>query len=686
VGKTVQAGFNFVYGGGADEVSLWSKALTQTEIQDMIDNELNGDEEDLVTYYKYNQGTPGGNNQAINELISEVGNGDRNSNFLNMALTGTTSNFLGELESGFQTINFPPIENKLISAEPFELIADANSGLPISFEVTAGPATIDGGIVTLTGDEGEVTITASQEGNDTWDPASDVSVSFNVLDPASVLPEVTVLHPLEGDVHVPTLRPLKIAVKSTIAYPGLFQTEEVTVSIGDEEIVLDGNQNGFYTGWYEPAEYGDIEMMVEASNNYDNASTLVSNLNIIETMEDVTVNAIDHAHVYNEVNTVTVEADLPSYVGAYDEIIGNLDITCESNNCDPWDRVSHVEVQGKDGEWYEIIRYLTPYGVECDHQIDLTDFMSLLSGKTAFRVILTTFANGFEYTLDLDYQAGEPANPYSHVQKLWNQNYPFGDMANLQPVEELTLEYPTNTTEAKIKLVSTGHGWGVDENADTENTDNAAEFSENTHHIHVNGEETFEQHNWNDCNPNPDNCSPQLGTWEFDRAGWCPGSIAQFFDYDLTPYIADEVTLDYVFDESYMDLCHPNNPDCVSGVTCDNCDGGFNPQLFVDSYMISKGSFPVGGPVGLNENREEFTAFTLYPNPSVGKFFIGLDKTIEKVDIVIYDQTGRSIKRVQRRYPGSNVEIDAGDLATGVYVVKVSTELGTGSKLVVVEK
>lgn len=684
VGITLQSGFNFIYKGGADEVSLWSKALTQTEIQNIIDNELTGDEDDLVTYYKFNQGTPGGDNQSINQLISEVGTGDRNSNLIGFALTGDESNFLGELESGFQAISFPLISDKLITQEPFEISAEANSGLPVEFAIVSGPASISGNTITLDGTPGEVTVKASQPGNEIFDPANEVFVTFNVLDPASTLPEVTILHPLAGDVFVPTLRPLQIAVKSTIGYPDLFETGDVTVTIGDDEITLTGNENGFYTGWWTPSAYGPHTMMVTALNNFGNATEAEAEINIVATMEDISVNAMDEAHVYIEVQSVTVEADLPSYVGAYDQIIGTLTISCPPGGCDPWDRVSSVEVQGKDGEWYEIIRYLTPYGVACNHTIDLTDFMSLLSGKTAFRVNLTTFANGFEYTLDLDYQAGEPVNPYSQVQKLWYQTYAFGDLADLQPAESYTIAYPTNTAAAKIKLVSTGHGWGFDGGTDTQNTNNAAEFSENTHHIWVDGAETFTQHNWNDCDPNPDGCSPQNGTWYHDRAGWCPGSIAQFFDFNLANVSAGEVTLDYVFDESYVDLCHPNNPDCVDGVTCENCDGGFNPHLIVSSYLITRGFSPLGGPLAVSDADKPFMAFNLYPNPSTGKFNISLDENLSKVDIVIYDQTGRSVKKINRSFPGRNIEVDLRSVEAGVYVVSVSTEKGTGSKTLIV--
>src|SRR5690606_17900786 len=180
---------------------------------------------------------------------------------------------------------------------------------------------------------------------------------------------------------------------------------------------------------------------------------------------------------------------------------------------------------------------------------------------------------------------------------------------NLQPTEDITVDFPANTSAAKIKLVSTGHGWG------NNNTGNAAEFQENTHHIWVNGTSTFDQHNWQICNPNPDNCSPQNGTWTYARAGWCPGSIAQFFDYSMNAYTQQSsVDLQYIFDESYVDYCHPNNPNCVTGQTCPDCDDGFNPHLIVSSYLITFSAAPVEN-LGITAHAEK-SFVSVYPNPS----------------------------------------------------------------------
>lgn len=151
IGKSLLAGYNFIYGGRADEVSLWNKALTQAEIQDMMANELAGTETDLVVYYKFDQGAPEGDNRSITQLNAYGGLTDRNADLYNFALTGSTSNFAGTLEPSFQTISIPPVSNKLTTDGPFDLGATASSGLPVLLEVLSGPASVNGDSVVLDG-------------------------------------------------------------------------------------------------------------------------------------------------------------------------------------------------------------------------------------------------------------------------------------------------------------------------------------------------------------------------------------------------------------------------------------------------------------------------------------------------------------------------------------------------------
>jgi hypothetical protein len=80
-----------------------------------------------------------------------------------------------------QTITFLALANKTYGDAPFTISATASSGLPVSFAITAGSthASLSGSTVTITG-AGSVTITASQAGNGTYNPAPDVSRSFTI--------------------------------------------------------------------------------------------------------------------------------------------------------------------------------------------------------------------------------------------------------------------------------------------------------------------------------------------------------------------------------------------------------------------------------------------------------------------------------------------------------------------------
>lgn len=681
IGKSIFGSFNFVFGGRMDEVTLWNKALTATDIQDMMANELTGAEPGLQLYYKFNQGVPGEDNTSISKLISEVEPGVRDGNLINFALTGNTSNFGGTLNNSFQAITFPQIPNKLISSPPFELQASASSGLDVVYEVVSGPALVTGNIVTLTGTPGQVTIKASQPGNGVFDPAADLFNSFQVLDPATFVPVTDARSPLPGVVFVPNLGPIQLAAISTIDYNDIFSVSGVEFKVNGETIAAKDWGNNHYTGWWTPPAYGSYTLEIVATHNLGSSSVETVNFNVVQDATDMIANAGQEVWLDVNVGTQVVEAELPCYAGAFDEITATLDITCPPGGCDPWDRVSGIEVKGHNGEWYEIIRYITPYGVACGSSIDLTDFMSLLQGKVAFRFYLGTQGNGFEYTLNLSYKEGIPAQAYSTVTRMWYKTYPFGDPANLQPCEVFEVEFPENTETAMIKLVATGHGWGDN------NTGNAAEFHRDIHHIHLNGTQTFAQDNWLDCNPNPDGCQPQNGTWFYDRAGWCPGAIAPWFDYNMTPFVGSgKIEYKYIFDEDYMDVCHPNNPNCFSGIHCPNCDDGFNPHLIVASYLISKGNSPLEEAVtGAFEALQRDFAFQVFPNPSSGVFNLKWEEQAAGATIRVFNTLGRAIHMQQLEGPANTAVLNLQQLAKGIYFVQIDTEKGKGIRRIVVE-
>ena len=74
---------------------------------------------------------------------------------------------------------------------------------------------------------------------------------------------------------------------------------------------------------------------------------------------------------------------------------------------------------------------------------------------------------------------------------------------------------------------------------------NCCEWDSKTHTYFNNGEVLFRWNVWKNCGSNP--IYPQGGTWQFDRAGWCPGTPVDTYDFELTDKVnrGDTINLDY---------------------------------------------------------------------------------------------------------------------------------------------
>lgn len=83
------------------------------------------------------------------------------------------------VQKASQTISFGSLANKTYGDSAFSVSATASSGLPVSFSVLSGPASISGSTVTISG-VGTVTIRASQPGDANYNAAAPVDRSFSV--------------------------------------------------------------------------------------------------------------------------------------------------------------------------------------------------------------------------------------------------------------------------------------------------------------------------------------------------------------------------------------------------------------------------------------------------------------------------------------------------------------------------
>jgi uncharacterized repeat protein (TIGR02543 family) len=79
-----------------------------------------------------------------------------------------------------QTITFPAIADHTFGDAPIPLVAAASSGLPVTFSVISGPATLSSSNVLMLTGAGAVTVEANQSGNGSFNSATPVDMNFNV--------------------------------------------------------------------------------------------------------------------------------------------------------------------------------------------------------------------------------------------------------------------------------------------------------------------------------------------------------------------------------------------------------------------------------------------------------------------------------------------------------------------------
>lgn len=603
--------------------------------------------------------------------------------------TGGFDNFLVRQmpEGNMQYINMPDIPKQLTINPPYTLKATSSSGLPVSFELVSGPAELKGNVLSLTGKTGKVTIKATQAGNNTWLPAPDVIKTFEVIDHTAHPTDITIRRPYdETNVYLPELKAIVISTSLKVEHADALHFEEVTCTINGESLNLrtdypNDPENGYYYGYWTPSTYGEHNMTISVTTTGGKVTEKSSTFNITKEYGDLDIVTFDgDLQCTPQVHSAKGNYVMPTHVGAFSKINAHYDHNCINSKCDDYDRVGGVKVRNYRGEWMELFRYTTPFGKECEDDVEVTDFTSILQGLVELELYFESWnGEGYNPTLTFNMTKGDPEYDYANVEEIWYDIYPFGDYNNQQPVPKVKYNFSANTTAAKLKLTTTGHNWSSKAN-DTYNTGNAAEFYEGTHNIIINGKKTYEQHLWRTCSPNPAGCQPQNGTWYHPRSGWCPGSIALVSDYnlDITAGYAD---IFYELDPTYLDECHPNHPNCVDGQNgCIRCDAPDNPVLRVSGKVVSlSNTIEILTEVPTITEKETFNV-DIFPNPASSTLNFSSDYERGKLSVLIMNAQGQEVRRFT--FDGSR-SIDVSDLASGVYFVKILGNTMQTKKIVI---
>ncbi|MCB4809292.1 T9SS type A sorting domain-containing protein [Tamlana sp. 62-3] len=588
-----------------------------------------------------------------------------------------------------QILTFETVGKKSTTANPFSVQATSSSGLTnISYSVQSGPATINGNTVTLNGSVGIVTLKAEHSGDSNYNEAETFH-QFEVIDLSTFSPSITTKLTEDYPLEMPSLYAYPIYVTTAIEEADLITINNIEISVDGTAINVTGNNNLYYALW-TPDSYGSHTVNITAYGSNGNNTTIIKTIEVTDTIETQNVQTLTDVVIeYGTTNSRNYYGTytMPQHIGSYDQIIANLMVECPSTtgNCDDWDRRAYIDIMGPDGNWIQIIRYITPYGVGCSHSIDLTDYANLLQGEVEFRMFIDTWGSGgWQISLDFDYRKGTPEYLYSSVDEIWDGNWELGNPNNLQPVDVVNYTYNSNIISSHLRLSTTGHGWG------SNNSQNAAEFYEATNYIDVDGTLNYTQNLWNNCNPNPDNCTGQQGTWTYSRAGWCPGAIAPPNIIDMTDQISKStVDFSYRFDPTYIDYCHPNNPECVSGVTCNDCNDTFIAQYYIDAQLINYSNTPlIQGTLNVAEvNSIANYELNVYPNPSNGVFNISAKNISGKSIMQVVTISGQVLKTYFFNTPEeiNNTSFNFYSLNKGIYFISISTKSGQGTLKLILE-
>ena len=241
-------------------------------------------------------------------------------------------------------------------------------------------------------------------------------------------------------------------------------------------------------------------------------------------------------------HTIRQKVQFPADAAAAGRAILTLTLAPTARGLDAWDRFASVRLHHKDGQTYELVRYITPYRRAWEWTIDVSDLTPLFTGDAELEVFCETYGEGWTVSVAFDFYQGMRTDGLRPVKvvNLWNGNFPIGYAK--QPFEKAvtpkTFDVPSKTAAVKVRTMVTGHGMSP-------NTGNAGEFYALWRRIEV-GERQWYDLLWKtDVYLNP--VRPQGGTWKFSRAGWAPGSIAEAWTVDITEAVkvGSPVTVGY---------------------------------------------------------------------------------------------------------------------------------------------
>ncbi|GAB4295477.1 MAG: hypothetical protein Kow0068_20100 [Marinilabiliales bacterium] len=220
--------------------------------------------------------------------------------------------------------------------------------------------------------------------------------------------------------------------------------------------------------------------------------------------------------------------------------------------CGEWDYIWHaiiLEPKGDSTEKFCLYSFVTPYGKrlklgdnnEWTWFYDVTDYAPILKGTKEI------IAGNNQELLDLEFYfyPGTPVRNVISIENIYpHGTYKYQYLAEDSVLKKKKIFLNPEANSYKLKARISGHGHAGPRNC--------CEWDSKTHTYYINDEDRFRWNVWKDCSFNP--IYPQGGTWPFDRAGWCPGTFVDDYEFNLTPLVHPGDTIDFDYGiEFYSD-------------------------------------------------------------------------------------------------------------------------------------